>query len=238
MSVDRSWRRIGRATPAPATRGRWTRLMNPAGMLARWRAGRERLAQARFVVLDLETTGPRRERDRIVAIGAVAIERRALVHADAFFAVLRQPVASARANILVHRIGAQHQLSGADPAAALQSFLAYRGSATGVAFRADFDRVVLGRELRRVLDLRDRRTMLDLAMLLPALFPGVPHDTLDAWARHFGITPLARHDALGDAYVTAQLLLVVISAAERAGAHTVADLAAIERGQRWLGRRP
>ena len=207
-------------------------------MLARWRAGRDRLSQARFVVLDLETTGPRRDRDRIVAIGAVAVERRALLHADAFSAVLRQPVASGHANILVHRIGAERQLSGSDPASALRSFLEYRGMSTGIAFRADFDGFVLEREMRRVLGLRYRSALLDLAVLLPALFAGVRHDTLDGWSRHFGIDPLARHDAIGDAYVTAQLLLIVISAAMLAGVGTVAELAAIERGHRWLGRRP
>jgi DNA polymerase-3 subunit epsilon len=237
VSADRRWHRRGRVFLQPEERARLARLHDPGAMLARWRAGRERLGQARFVVLDLETTGPRRDRDRIIALGAVAVERRALVHGDACEAVFRQAVASSSSNILVHRIGAERQLSGADPASALLSFLEYRGLASGVAFRSEFDALVLERELLRVLGLRQKVSLLDLAVLLPALYPGTGHDTLDAWTRHFRIEPLARHDAIGDAYVTAQLLLVALAAAECAGARTVADLWAIERGQRWLGRR-
>jgi DNA polymerase-3 subunit epsilon len=217
-------------------RERLVRLGPRPGLLARRRIEREPLAEARIVVLDLETTGPRRDRDRVVEIGAVAVVRRAVAHRDAYSAVLRQSVASAPDNILVHRIGAQRQLDGEDPVDALLAWLEYQGPSTTVAYRADFDGTVLARELGLVLGVRRKVPLLDLAALLPELFPGTTHDTLDAWLAHFGITPLARHDALGDAYATAQLLLIALAEAERVGARTVADVAALEHTHRWLGR--
>ncbi len=228
--------RVNRVPLGPAERDRLARLGPLPGLFARRRAARESLSQARMVVLDLETTGPRRDRDRVVAIGAVAVVGRALAHRDAYSSVLRQTVASTPENILVHRIGAQRQLGGDDPADALLSWLEYQDGAITFAFRAEFDGAVLERELELVLGARRAVPLLDLAALLPELFPGTSHDTLDAWSAHFRITPVARHDALGDAYATAQLLLIVIAAAERAGARTVADLAALEHTQRWMGR--
>jgi len=195
------------------------------------------LALARFVAVDLETTGPRMDRDRVIAIGAVAVAERALAHADAFTAVLRQAASSSVDNILVHQIGGQQQLGGHDPAAALVEFLEYRGAAYAVAFRAEFDAAVLGRELELQLGIRVPRRFLDLALLLPALFPGTQNDTLEDWLAHFALAPIGRHDALADAYTGAQLLLIVLEVAQRLGVRTTGDLVELERAQRWLGRR-
>ena len=195
------------------------------------------LALARFVAVDLETTGPRMDRDRLIAIGAVAVAERALAHADAFAAVLRQSASSSVDNILVHQIGGQQQLGGVDPAGALLEFLEFRGAAFAVAFRAEFDAEVLGRELELQLGIRVPRRFLDLAVLLPALYPGTQNDSLEDWLEYFALVPIGRHDALADAYTTAQLLLIALDAAQRLGARTAGDLVDLESAQRWLGRR-
>ena len=57
---------------------------------------------------------------------------------------------------------------------------------------------------------------------------------LDDWLGVFGIENYARHDALADALATAQLLLAVLAAAERAGLPAWADLARLQKDQRWL----
>ena len=44
----------------------------------------------------------------------------------------------------------------------------------------------------------------------------------------------ARHDALGDAFATAQLLLVLLAEAKRQRLETVEDLRGMERTRRWL----
>ena len=50
----------------------------------------------------------------------------------------------------------------------------------------------------------------------------------------FGIPPLARHDALGDAFAAAQLLLVALAEAKRQGLAAVEDLRGLERNRRFL----
>lgn len=195
------------------------------------------LALARFVVLDLETTGPRMFEDRVIAIGAVAVKERTVRHDDAFEALLRQPCSSAVDNILIHQIGGQQQLAGTDPVECLVACLEFLADSCVVAFRAEFDATVFAREVRELLGLRAWPRFIDLAAVLPALFPGTGNDSLDDWVIHFGLPPIARHQAIADAYATAQLLMIVLGAATRFGIETAVDLRDLEQAQRWLGRR-
>jgi DNA polymerase III subunit epsilon len=230
-----------------ALRARHTRRALPDSIRTRLRAVRmgfldrpglgEPIALARFVALDLETTGPRMLTDRIISIGAVAVTERTVRHDDAFEAVLRQAQSSANENILVHQIGGQAQLAGADPVDSLVRCLEYIGASRIVAFRAEFDATVFRREVLALLGMRAWPRFIDLASILPALFPGTENDSLDDWVRHFGLPPIGRHHAIADAYATAQLLMIVLELAARTGIHTARDLRDVERAQRWLGRR-
>jgi DNA polymerase-3 subunit epsilon len=197
----------------------------------------EPLAIARFVALDLETTGPNMATDRIISIGAVAVTARAVRHDDAFEVLLRQDQSSRVDNILVHQIGGQQQLAGEDPVEALVQCLEFVGDSRVIAFRAEFDATVFQREVRERLGMRAWPRFMDLATLLPALFPGTANDTLDDWTRHFGLPPIGRHHAIADAYANAQLLLLALEQAQRFGIETAWGLRDVERAQRWLGRR-
>lgn len=235
LSPAQAWRaRKVRRSLAPSVRARLARVRH--GFLERPQLAQP-LALARFVVLDLETTGPRMLEDHIISIGAVAVTERTVRHDDAFEALLRQDRSSAVDNILVHQIGGQQQLAGMDPVESLVACLEFVAHSWVVAFRADFDATVLGREVRERLGLRAWPRFIDLAAVLPALFPATGNDTLDEWVAHFGLSPIGRHRAIADAYASAQLLMVVLEAAPRFGIETVADLRDAERAQRWLGRR-
>jgi DNA polymerase-3 subunit epsilon len=186
----------------------------------------------RWVVLDCESGGLNPDRDALLAIGAVAVREGRIDHADSFGAVLRQARASEAANILIHGIGAEAQLGGRDPGEALADFARYAGSGPLVAFHAPFDRALLERAIPSW-----KRRWLDLAQLAPAVFPAraAACKSLDDWLAAFGIEHPARHDALADAYASAEMLLVLLAHAERQGLGTAGDLYAAERGRRWLG---
>lgn len=226
-------RRVRRTLP-PEVRARLHRVRRGFG--ARPGLGQP-LALARFVALDLETTGPRMYHDRIISIGAVAVTDGTVRHDDAFEALLRQDRSSTVENILVHQIGGQQQLAGTDPVEALVRCLEFIADSRVVAFRAEFDQTVFRREVRTRLGMDAWPRFIDLAALLPALFPGTDNDTLDDWIAHFGLPPIGRHHAIADAYATAQLLMIVLHAAPRAGIETSRDLRDAELAQRWLGRR-
>jgi DNA polymerase-3 subunit epsilon len=191
----------------------------------------------RYVTVDVTTTGFDVAQDRVISIGAVAVHRGRVDLADCFEVVLRQRESSPASNILEHQIGGQQQLAGIDPAEALVGFLEYVRLSPLVAFRADFDRTMLDRELATVLGLRTQSLWIDLAKLLPALFPSNDCRTMDDWRARFGIPLIARHDALADAFATAQMLQVVLATADRVGVDCPVKLDEMQRAQRWLGKR-
>jgi DNA polymerase-3 subunit epsilon len=191
----------------------------------------------RYVVVDTETTGLDMRRDRLIAIGAAGVTAGRLDLADCFETVLRQDKASADANILIHGIGGQSQIAGVEPKAAMLDFLDYIGKDPLVAYRAEFDRAVIERGMHSILGLRFRLPWVDLAFLLPALFPGTECTTLDDWLQHFGLAAGARHHAVADAFATAMLLQIALVAATKESMGTGASLLAMQKAQLWLGKR-
>jgi DNA polymerase-3 subunit epsilon len=193
--------------------------------------------RSRYVTVDVETTGIDMHRDRLVSIGAVAVERGVIDLARCFDLVVRQDASSSTDNILVHRIGGQRQLAGVDRAEALVLFMEYVGHAPLVAYRAEFDRTVLDRTLKDVLGLKTMSRWIDLAELLPALYPGNENRTMDDWLRAMGIRMIARHDALADALATAQMLQVCLHKAQALDMTCPQHLIEMTRAQHWLGKR-
>lgn len=191
----------------------------------------------RLVVVDVESSGLDPYHDRLISIGAVAVQGGAVRLAEAFSTTLRQDRPSGEANILVHRIGGSAQMAGADPAEALADFLAFAGKAPLVAFNADFDRVLIERASRGLLGVAPDSAWLDLALLAPAVFPRRPGNprTLDDWLRAFSIENADRHHALADAVATAHLLLAVLAEARKLGCRDGAGLLRLQSGYRWLG---
>ena len=148
--------------------------------------------------------------------------------------VLWQPVASTPENILVHGISGDQQRSGVQPDEALRLFSAFAGADTLVAYHADFDRQFLERAGCRM----SRASWIDAAWLVPALLNGQSgnRQSLDAWCAACGITHAARHNAVSDAFATAELLLILLERAARKGIQTVGALQACADDARWLAR--
>ncbi len=73
-----------------------------------------------------------------------------------------------------------------------------------------------------------------------AFVPGLASYALDPLTRHFRVEIGGRHRALGDALATARLLVHLLDAASRAGAHDLASLERLvrERGGRTRPRGP
>ena len=195
---------------------------------------------SRYVVVDVETSGLNMKKDRLIAIGAVALVHGRIDPADAFAVVLRQDRVSSRENILIHGIGAAAQSEGCDPATALLAFLAYVGRSPLVAYHAFFDQSMIDKAMREYLGVGFGQTWIDLAWVLPALFgqydgfSGQTPVALDDWLRIFAIDNIQRHNAVSDAYATAQLMLVATGAGDRQAAGSPAALLKIEKARRWL----
>jgi DNA polymerase III subunit epsilon len=170
------------------------------------------LEGARWVVIDCETSGLDAARDRLLSVGAVIARDGAVVTDEFFEGYVRQETPSATENILIHGIGGDAQRGGQPLAEVIDALARFLGDGIPVAFHAPFDAAVLRRH-----GLQARAKWLDLATLAPALFPakGRADSPLEHWLGAFGIPARARHDALGDAFATAQLLLVALGEAKR-----------------------
>ena len=163
----------------------------------------------RWVVIDCETSGLDARRDRLLSVGAVEVRDRSVCLENFLEGRIGQAEPSARENILIHGIGGDAQRGGRPLAEVIAELRAFVAGGVPVAFHAPFDAEVLERHGLAL------RRWLDLATLAPALFPGRNAKLLDEWLEQFGIAARARHDALGDAFATAQLLLVVLAEARR-----------------------
>jgi len=198
------------------------------------------LADLRFVVVDVETTGLYPYADRLISIGAVDVCGGRLRLDSGFEVVLRQPQPSDRANILIHGIDGTTQLGGAEPRTAMLQFIEHAERAPLVGFHAGFDRTMIDRAGREALGCVPLNPWLDLAYLAPALLGDAADRTLpqglDGWMERHGIENHSRHNALSDALATAQLLQIVLARAYARGAATLRDLMEIEAQQRWLAR--
>jgi DNA polymerase III subunit epsilon len=192
---------------------------------------------SRYVTVDVETTGLDSRHDRVLSIGAVAVERCVITLAHCFEVVLRQPEPSSGDNILVHRIGGQRQLGGEDPAESLLRFLEFVRHCPLVVFGAKFSQTMVDRTLRETLGATSQSPWLDLAGLLPVLYPSDENKTMNDWLTAMKIPVLARHDALAEALATAQLLQVCLHRAETLEMTCPAHLLEIRKPKHRLGMR-
>ena len=192
--------------------------------------------RCRYVVVDVETSGLNMKTDRLISIGAVALVDGRIDFADAFAVILRQDQVSSDANILIHGIGGSAQSEGIDPATALLAFLGYIGKAPLVAYHAFFDRAMIEKAMRQYLGVALAQTWIDLAWVLPSLFPDLTsaRANLDDWLNLFAIENIMRHNAVSDAYATAKLLQVAISAGNQRGVASPAGLLRQEKARRWM----
>jgi len=167
--------------------------------------------ESRYVVVDVESSGLNISRDRLIAIGAVAVTNGCIRLDDSFEIVLQQAQVSDKDNILIHGIGGTAQREGMPAADALLAFLEYLGKDPLIAFHVTFDESMIGRAMRTFLGLNFRHAWADLAYVAPALHPQLArrYRTLDDWMGRFGIGNYARHNALADALSTAELLLAL-----------------------------
>ncbi|TCJ12845.1 3'-5' exonuclease [Parasulfuritortus cantonensis] len=166
---------------------------------------------ARYVVVDVESSGLDLNRDKLIAIGAIAIRDGRIDLADGLEIVLQQDKVSGKDNILIHGIGGEAQRAGVPPVEALLSFLEYLGKDPLIAFHVVFDNTMISKTLRKYLGLRFNHPWADLAFLTPELCPGANRQlrALDDWMGYFNIGNYARHSALADAVSTAELMLAL-----------------------------
>src|SRR5579859_1420022 len=188
-----------------------------AGMwsLRRSVALRVPLLEARFVVVDLETTGGRAAAGSIIEIGACRMEGQRIT---ATFETLVRPRMAIPRFITGLTSITNEMVRDAPPIEdALPPFRDFLGDAVMVAHNAPFDHSFLDFEFRRLFGIGVRNPVLCTLRLSRRLLPSLKRRRLDALADHFGLSTAGRHRGLGDARMAAELLSIFIEMAAKMG---------------------
>lgn len=189
-------------------------------------AGDQLLSDCRLIVLDLETTGLHPGKDEVIAIGAVAIKDGAIDLSDQFDLVLRRPELDITETVLIHGIGTEALTQGHETEDALLFLLEWMNGDPVLAYNSAFDQKFLEKTLKAQLGYTRNHTWMDVADLLPALFPNARTGGkgLDDWADFYGLEVSARHNAASDALATAELTLIALNKARKEGPKTLREL--------------
>lgn len=179
--------------------------------------------RVRFVALDSETTGLNPVTDRLITIGAVAVQNGDIVLEDSFEALLQ--VARNTAAVAVHGITRDETRRGLEEPDALRRFLPYLKDGVIVGHHIGHDISTLNAAYQRHFGFELMNRSLDtMDLTLHLERSGAFADrerirefTLDSLCELFGVVPHDRHTAGGDAFITAQVFLRLLRLAARHG---------------------
>jgi DNA polymerase-3 subunit epsilon len=182
------------------------------------------LRQISYVVLDLETTGLRpSEGDDIVELGAVRVVNGRVLTMETFGRLINPGRPIPKASIEFHGITDAMVADKPPLAQVLPQFQRFAADAVLVAHNAAFDLKFLDQGAAAC-GLRFEQPVLDTLLLSAFIDPAEPDHSLDAIAARLGLGFARRHSALGDALVTAAILVKQIERLEERGLTRLADL--------------
>lgn len=175
------------------------------------------------IVLDTETTGFDTTKDRIVQLGAVAIDGVDVHDHDRFEEFVNPGMPIPAASGAIHGI-TDADVADARPAkealAALERWMAGR---VILGFSIGFDLAVIRAEYARFGEAWAPHRSLCVRHLSEIVAPNLPNTSLDTLAEWLGVEVEGRHNALGDALTTARVFSRMIPMLAEKGIQTLAQ---------------
>lgn len=191
------------------------------------------LADSVYWVLDLESDGLHPKKNRILSIGAVTVAQQRLQYGSSYYRLLLYRGKLRGDSLLIHGLSPSELAKGKESKQVLHELCEQGQDKLWVGFHAGFDAQLLQNAFWQELNWSVRPSIINIAEYLPMLVDesADSHNTLEYWANYFQLDGVGRHNALGDASVTAELLLVVIAKAHALELYTWAQLN--ERLKQW-----
>lgn len=171
----------------------------------------------KFVVIDCETTGFDPMKDRLLSLAALTVQGGIMSVSGVKSWLVYQPQPQMSEAVNIHGILPSETRLGEQEPVVLKQFLPLMTGAIIVGHHIHFDMYMLNAALERHFRVRLQNPTLDTAALAMQVleafrktgYPGQRAPSLDEICVHCGITPLERHTAAGDAFTTAELLMVL-----------------------------
>ena len=166
--------------------------------------------RVRWVALDADAPASGQREPRPPALGAVGVHGRRIVVGDAF-----------------HATPPPEGVPDPDGAAVVDTvlgFLEWAGKSPLVIYGDELAPAPFEHALAELFGVPVRFDWLDLAVLLPALFPGTANADRADWLARVGLADDSHEPASIRAFGTARLFLVALAAATAAGVETPAQL--------------
>ncbi|MCU0578866.1 MAG: 3'-5' exonuclease [Desulfobacterota bacterium] len=200
--------------------------------------------EGRFVVLDTELTGLDRKKDSIVSLGAVRMAGGRIEMGQTFYQLVNPNRVMKPESVVVHEITPSEVVEKPAIGPVLAEFLTFCGEAILVGHYVNMDLAFINRELQRSLGRTLGNPALDTMALVHWLKWNNPDQGPDAFsAKNFELYELAKglgipvqgaHNALMDAFMTAQVLQRLLPRLEQAGIKTLGELLKIGDPKRKL----
>jgi DNA polymerase-3 subunit epsilon len=192
------------------------------------------VTEARYVAIDTELTGLDEKKDAIVSLGAVRMTGGTVHLGETFYRLVNPGTRITAESVVIHEITPDDVRGQPGIETALRDFLFYCGRDVLVGHFVSIDLGFLCRDARRisgaplenpVIDIFSIYTWLRMRMQTAACFAAPEKGiTLYDIARCFHIGVEGAHNAVQDAFLTAQLLQRFLPMLKEAGAMDVGDL--------------
>lgn len=171
------------------------------------------ISETEFVVVDTELTGLNEYKDNIIAIGAIKMKGRTIKIGDVFYRTVSPSTTKFRKeSIMIHKITPSELEKCPEIAPILREFLKFSESCLFIGHCLDIDLAFLRKEIKNHLKENFNPLGIDTFLIykwlirkgvLPESFDN--KNTLEEVALSLEIDTRELHDALSDAFITAQV---------------------------------
>ncbi len=193
----------------------------------------ESLRNLTYTVFDTETTGLRpKEGDKIISLGAVRVLNQRVLQGETFDQLIDPQRPLSLDSVRIHGIQPATLRGKPTIERVLPRFHQFAGDTVLVGHNVAFDLSFIRQE-EEALDCRFDQPVLDTLLLAALVNPDRDNYSLDALAEALGITVTGRHTALGDALITAELLVKLIPLLKQREIHTMGQALEASRDSRF-----
>jgi DNA polymerase III subunit epsilon len=187
------------------------------------------LGELTYTVFDTETTGLEPTRgDEIISVGAVRVVNGRLLRHESFERLVDPQRRVPASSTAVHGITSAMLEGQPTIETVLPMFARYAADTVLVGHNVGFDMQFLRLKETRT-GVRFAQPVLDTLLLDAAIHPDHEDHSLEAIAGRLGVDVLGRHTALGDALVTGEVFLRLMTLLEQRGVRTLGEAVAASR---------